>query len=75
MADEGSVFFELRLGVPPSRGQTVDKTRRGGRLRQPLENYPCTCGQCGQTEKPKKSCPRGNVIYKRLQRERVRLSG
>lgn len=49
-----------------------DKTRNGGRPRQPLENYPCTCGQCGQTNKPKKSCPRGNVLYKRLQRERAK---
>lgn len=40
--------------------------RSSGRPRQPLENFPCTCGLC--PDAPKKACPRGNVIIKRLQR-------
>jgi hypothetical protein len=54
----------------PAVEQLVDRLRLGSRPRQPLENYVCTCGHC--PNQPVKSCPRGNVIYKRLQREKGR---
>lgn len=42
--------------------------RFGGKPRKDIAEYPCTCG-APDDDSHKTTCPRGNVIYQRKQRE------